>query len=180
MRIKAIAVFCGSKEGNNKTYIEHATLIGKLLADNNITLIYGGGGYGIMGAVASACLKYNGKVIGVIPKVLTDWEKQHTSLTELHEVENMHVRKRMIYEKSDAAIILPGGYGTLDEMFEIITWNQLKIHNKKIIVLNSDGFYIHLIKHLEMMQEQGFLYESFLERIVVINSPEELLQHLSN
>src|ERR1700694_1434908 len=121
MSINSLAVFCGSKEGNDPLYIEHAIALGKLLAEKNIELIYGGGGYGIMGAVASAVLKANGKAIGIMPKILTSWEKQHTNLTELYEVEDMHVRKRMLYEKCDAALILPGGYGTLDEMFEIIT-----------------------------------------------------------
>ena len=179
MPVHSLAVFCGSKVGNNKIFVEHAYEIGNIIATNNITLIYGGGGYGIMGAVADSALSANGRVIGIMPKLLTDWEKQHTRLTELHEVENMHIRKRMIYEKCDAALILPGGYGTLDEMFEIITWNQLKIHNKKIIILNSDGFYDHIIDHLYKMEEEAFLMDKITDKISIINSPGQLLTALN-
>lgn len=175
MSIRSLAVFCGSKEGNNKLFLQHALELGRILAKNDITLIYGGGGYGIMGSIANAVLAANGRVIGIMPKVLTSWEKQHTRLTELHEVEDMHVRKRMLYEKSDAALIMPGGYGTLDEMFEIITWNQLKLHNKKIIILNSGGFYDHLIQHLQKMEHEGFLYDKITDTISIINDPQEFV-----
>lgn len=137
MAIKAIDVFCGSKAGNNPLFEAHTSQLGYLLAQNNITVIYGGGNKGLMAAVANATLEKNGKVIGIIPKLLSEWEHQHNGLTELHIVENMHSRKELLYEKCDAAIILPGGYGTLDEVFEILTWNQLRIHNKKIFILNS-------------------------------------------
>ena len=179
MSINSLAVFCGSKEGNDPLYIEHAIALGTLLAKKNVELIYGGGGYGIMGAVANAVLQANGRAIGIMPKILTSWEKQHTNLTELYEVEDMHVRKRMIYEKCDAALIMPGGYGTLDEMFEIITWNQLKIHNKKIIILNSGGFYDHLINHLYKMENEGFLMDKISDKISIIDNPTELLEILT-
>ncbi len=174
MSIKSVAVFCGSKSGANPLYAEHAKQLGYIIAEKNITLVYGGSSKGIMGAVADAVLEKQGKVIGVIPEVLIKWEQHHSQLTELHEVANMHVRKAMIYEKCDAAIMLPGGYGTLDEFFEILTWNQLSIHNKKIFVLNSAGFYDHLVAHLIKMEEENFLYDKVLDRITIINEPGEL------
>lgn len=178
MSIKSLAVFCGSKSGNNPLYIAHATQLGYLLGEKNITVVYGGSSKGIMGAIANAVLEKNGKAIGVIPKVLLEWEQQHNSLTELHEVADMHVRKALIYEKCDAAIILPGGYGSLDEFFEILTWNQLSIHNKKIFILNSAGFYDHLIAHLKKMEDERFLYDAVSERIKIINEPGELAKYL--
>jgi uncharacterized protein (TIGR00730 family) len=125
MHIHAIAVFCGSKTGINPAFEEQTIELGKLMAEKNITLIYGGGNKGLMGAVANAVLAKNGKVIGIIPQLLTNAEHQHLGLTELHVVESMHIRKQMLYEKCDAAIVLPGGYGTMDEVFEMLTWNQL-------------------------------------------------------
>src|SRR5664279_4905387 len=175
MAITSLAVFCGSKPGNNPLFCEHAKQLGHMMAQKNITLIYGGGAKGIMGAVANAVLEKNGKVIGIIPKILTEWEHQHLGITELHEVEDMHSRKRMLYEKCDAAIILAGGYGTMDELFEMLTWNQLNIHDKKIIVLNTEGFYDHLIMHLKKMEEENFLYDDPLKRISIISSPGELI-----
>ena len=178
MRIQAIAVFCGSRSGNNPLFEEHTRTLGQLLAQQNITVIYGGGNKGLMAAVANATLQNNGKVIGIIPKILTDWEHQHDGLTELTIVENMHTRKQMLYDKCDAAIILPGGYGTMDEVFEMLTWNQLNIHNKKIFFLNSGGFYNHLIAHIKMMHDQNFLYDHPDTKMTVLNEPEELLKHL--
>ena len=178
MKIQAIAVFCGSRSGNNPLFEEHTRTLGQLLAQQNITVIYGGGSKGLMAAVANAALQNNGKVIGIIPKILTDWEHQHDGLTELTIVENMHTRKQMLYDKCDAAIILPGGYGTMDEVFEMLTWNQLNIHNKKIFFLNSGGFYNHLIAHIKMMHDQNFLYDHPDTKMTVLNEPEELLKHL--
>ena len=178
MSIQAIAVFCGSRTGNNPLFEEHTRQLGYLLAENNITIIYGGGNKGLMAAVANAALERNGKVVGIIPQVLKDWEHQHDGLTELHIVENMHARKQLLYEKCDAAIILPGGYGTLDEVFEMLTWNQLSIHNKKIFFLNSDGFYDHLVAHINRMMQENFLYDNPDEKMTILNSPEEILAFL--
>lgn len=173
--IKSIAVFCGSKSGKNPLFIEHATQLGILLAKENIKLIYGGGSVGIMGAIANAVMQNNGEVIGVIPQLLVEWEQQHESITELIIVENMHVRKKLIYEKSDAVIILPGGNGTLDELFETITWNTLKIHQMKVFILNTAGFYNYLLKHLDTMLEEGFLYDDWRKKIIVCEDAEELI-----
>jgi uncharacterized protein (TIGR00730 family) len=179
MKINSLAVFCGSKNGNNPVYTEHAKELGKILAKNKITLIYGGGSTGIMGAVADAMMENGGKVIGIIPQRLVDWEHQHENITELSVVEDMHVRKKRMYELCDAAIILPGGVGTLDEFFEMVTWNQLSIHDKKIYIINSDNFFDSLLKHLEQMEKQGFLYESVIQRITVFNEPRDLLPQIS-
>ena len=178
MKIHSIAVFCGSKSGNNPLLMEHARQIGTLIAQKNITLIYGGSKKGIMGQVAGSALEAHGKVIGIIPKVLMEWEQHHQGLSELHEVQDMHVRKAMLYQKCNAAIILPGGYGTLDEFFEMLTWNQLNIHNKKIFILNTSGFYDHLILHLKKMEEENFLYDKFAERLTVLSVPSELETYL--
>lgn len=174
MAINSLAVFCGSKAGNNPLFCEHAKQLGYMLAQKKITLIYGGGNVGIMGAVANAVLEKNGKVIGIIPKILTEWEHQHRGITELHEVDDMHIRKRMLYEKCDAALILPGGYGTMDEFFEMLTWNQLNIHDKKIIILNTSGFYDHLIMHLKAMEAMNFLYHKIIDRLTIVSTPQEL------
>lgn len=174
MSIQALAVFCGSKTGNNPLYVQEAVTLGHLLAQHNVTLIYGGGNSGIMGAVANAVLEKQGTVTGIIPKILTEWEHQHEGITELIVVDDMHTRKRMLYEKCDAALILPGGFGTLDELFEMLTWNQLNIHDKKIFILNTAGFYNHLIAHCRSLEKDSFLYDRLEDRIQVISSAAEM------
>lgn len=176
--IHSVAVFCGSKNGNTSLFMEHAIQLGKILATRNITLIYGGGNVGIMGTIADTVMDHGGKVVGVIPKVLVDWERQHNSLSELLVVDDMHIRKKKMYELCDAAIILPGGFGTLDELFEMVTWNQLSIHDKQIFILNSGGFYNHLIAHIQLMDTEEFLYEAAQERLTVIDDPSELIGYL--
>lgn len=176
--VQSVAVFCGSKTGAAPLYLNDAENLGKLLALNNIQLIYGGGNKGLMGGIANAVLNNGGKVTGIIPKLLMEWEHGHDSLTEMHIVDDMHIRKRMMYEMCDAAVILPGGYGTLDEMFEMLTWNTLKIHAKKIMLLNTAGFYNHLIEHIRKMTTEEFLYENWEERITVCNNAEEVIASL--
>lgn len=178
MNIESVAVFCASKNGINPLYLQHAAEIGKLIATLNLKLIYGGGNVGLMGSLANGALQHGGKIIGVIPKVLVDWEHQHEGLTELAVVPDMHTRKKMMYDLCDAAIILPGGFGTLDELFEMLTWNQLKIHNKKIYILNSGGFYKHLILHLQQLEKEGLLYDKLEDRIVVCETPVELFNKI--
>jgi uncharacterized protein (TIGR00730 family) len=177
MAIHSLAVFCGSKNGNNKIYIEHAISLGKIFAAHGIKLIYGGGSVGIMGAIADEVMSNGGKVTGVIPQVLVDWERQHNSLSELLVVDNMHTRKKKMYELADAAVILPGGFGTLDELFEMVTWNQLSIHDKFIFIINSAGFYDHLLAHIDKMKEENFLYEEARKRIVVLSKPGEIIEY---
>jgi uncharacterized protein (TIGR00730 family) len=179
MAINSIAVFCGSNSGTNPLFTEHAKQLGYILAEKNITLIYGGGNRGLMGTVANALLEKNGKVIGIIPKLLTKWEVQHQTITELIVVDDMHIRKKMLYEKCDAAIILPGGIGTLDEFFEMLTWNQLKIHDKKIFLLNTNGFYDSLLEHIKRMQSEKFLHEQMENRVTILLEPGSLIEYLS-
>ena len=131
-----------------------------------------------MGAIANAVLSGNGNVIGIIPKILTEWEHHHEGITELIVVDDMHTRKKMLYEKCDAAIILPGGFGTMDELFEMLTWNQLSIHDKKIFILNTGGFYDHLIAHTHRMQEENFLYDHIATKFIILGSPGELVAWL--
>lgn len=174
MKINSLTVFCGSKSGNDPIYINHAKMLGEMLAQKNITLVYGGGNKGMMGALANACLEQGGKVIGIMPKILSGIEHAHGSLTEMIEVEDMHSRKKLLYERCDAALILAGGYGTMDEFFEMLTWNQLNIHNKKIYVVNSNGFYENLILFLEKIESENFLYHKIVDRLIIIRSPGEI------
>ena len=178
MNIQSIAVFCGSKSGSNPLYLQHAANLGVLMATHKITLVYGGGNKGLMGVIANAVMMNGGKVIGIIPKILLAWEHQHKGITDLEVVEDMHIRKKRMYELCDAAIVLPGGNGTLDELFEMLTWNTLNIHNKKIILLNSDGFYNDLITHIQTMAKKGFLYNDWQERLIICNNPEEAIDVL--
>lgn len=179
MAIQSLAVFCGSKKGTNPLYAEHAIQLGKLMAENNIRLIYGGGSAGIMGSIADSVMQYGGKVTGIIPKILLEWEVQHLGISELIISDDMHERKRKLYSLCDAALILPGGFGTLDELFEIITWNQLTIHDKQIYILNSGGFYNHLIAHIRLMKQEQFLYEEAEKRVTIIDAPAELLNYIN-
>ncbi len=178
MEIRSLAVFCGSKEGNNPLFTQHAAELGKLLARQKIQLIYGAGSAGLMGAVADSVMANGGAVKGVIPKILLEWEKQHRGITELIISDDMHERKKTIYSLCDAALILPGGFGTMDELFEILTWNQLTIHDKQIFILNSGGFYDHLIRHIDQMRNEQFLYEKADKAITFLGEPAELLKYL--
>ena len=179
MKIKNIAVFCGSKSGNDPEFVLQTIALGQLMAQEKITLVYGGGNKGLMGAVADAVMQGNGNVIGVIPEVLLEWEHQHIDIIDLRVVADMHVRKKLIYELCDAAIILPGGNGTLDELFEMLTWNTLKIHNKKIVLLNCNGYYDHLVAHIDTMFQQGFLYEDWKDRLMVASTAADAIAFLS-
>ena len=161
MKYKSIAVFCGSKDGADPIFLLHARAIGALIAKHKLTLVYGGGNCGLMGEVANAALRENGKVIGIIPEVLKERERHHTGISELIIVPDMHTRKKTMYD-FDAAIILPGGNGTLDEMFEMITWNGLTIHDKKIVLLNTAGYYNYLISHINNMQSNDFCTAIFM------------------
>jgi uncharacterized protein (TIGR00730 family) len=176
--IQSMAVFCGSKSGNNKRFMEEAYRLGQLLAQHQITVVYGGGNKGIMGAVANGALENNGKVTGIIPRFLVDLEHKHQHLTEEVITADMHTRKKILYERCDAAVILPGGFGTLDELFEMLTWNQLSIHNKRIFILNTSGFYDALNAHIQMMESEGFLYEKTTERITILSASNDIIQYL--
>lgn len=178
MPVRSLAVFCGSRKGTNPAYTYHAIQLGQLMAANGIRLIYGGGSAGIMGTIADSVLQHGGQVTGIIPRILLEWEVQHKHITELIVSDDMHVRKKTLYELCDAAIILPGGFGTLDELFEIVTWNQLSIHDKPVFILNTDGFYDHLILHIQKMRDEEFLYEQAQKRIIILQEPAELVVYL--
>ena len=175
---QSVTIFCGSQTGNNPLYKQEAESVAIALAENNIRLIYGGGNSGLMGIVANTMLQHSGSVTGIMPKLLIEREKVHTDLTTLHEAEDMHSRKKLLYSLADAAIILPGGIGTLDEMFEIITWNNLSIHDKKIILLNTAGFYDHLLSHLQRMQDEGFLYHNWQHMVTVCAHSDNVIRAL--
>lgn len=180
MFIQSLAVFCGSKNGNNILFAQHAEELGKLLAENNVKLVYGGGSAGIMGIIADSVMKNNGSVTGIIPRLLLEWEVQHRGISELIICDDMHIRKRKIYSLCQAAIILPGGFGTLDELFEILTWNQLTIHDKQIFIMNSGGFYDHLLLHIKQMKEENFLYEEAERKIIILKEPGDLKKYFTN
>ena len=174
----AVAVFCGSKEGSDALFMQHASQLGVLLAKHGIALVYGGGSKGLMGAIADSMMENQGRVIGIIPEKLVEWEHQHEHITELVVVTDMHTRKKKMYELCRAAIILPGGFGTLDELFELLTWNQLAIHDKPIYILNTHGFYDHLIMHIHRLEEHGFLYDRIEDRIRVFQEPASLVDSI--
>ncbi|MFK7833936.1 MAG: TIGR00730 family Rossman fold protein [Winogradskyella sp.] len=178
--MKSIAVFCGSSEGNDQIIIEEAYKLGQTLASQNITLVYGGSKIGIMGKVAQAVIDGNGDTIGIIPVFLKTKEIVHTELTELIVTENMHDRKVIMYEKSDGFIIIPGGFGTMDEFFEITTWGQLGLHTKPIGILNTNSYYDALIAQCKMMVERGFLKQENLEAVVVDTTIDGLLEKMNN
>ncbi len=173
--MKKLCIFCGSASGNTVAYRELARAVGVLLAKNNIGLVYGGATIGVMGAVADAVLENGGVVIGVIPKTLVDYEIAHKGLTELHIVEDMHQRKKLMYESSDAFLSLPGGMGTLDEMFEILTWSQLKLHSKPCFIYNFQGFYDSLLAFLNHANAEGFIKGEHLSLLKEVKDEESLV-----
>lgn len=176
--VASLAVFCGSRNGANPLFINHTAILGKMMATRNIRLVYGGGSVGLMGAIADSVMENGGEVIGIIPELLLQWEQDHKAISELKVVPDMHIRKKMMYDLCDAAVVLPGGNGTLDELFEMLTWNTLKIHSKKIFLLNSSGYYNHLIAHVNHMQQEGFLYENWQERLIICDTPDAIFAFL--
>lgn len=178
--MKSIAIYCGANRGNNPIYEQTAIAVGQLFASNNITLVYGGGNIGLMGATANGALAHGGTVIGVCPHFLIAKEVGHEGLTELIAVESMHERKAKIESISDAFVALPGGLGTLDELFEILTWHQLLLHQKPIAVLNINGFWDPLLQQLDLMVKEGFLHPNNRQLCIEVNSVETLLPALQN
>ena len=155
--MKSICVFCGSSKGKNPVYESAAVELGRIIADKGLTLVYGGGSIGLMGILADTVLKLKGSVTGVIPKFLYDLEVGHNGVSELIIVESMHERKAKMAEIADSFITLPGGYGTLEELSEIMTWVQLKLIEKPVGLLNLNGYYDHFISQLDHMVEESFL-----------------------
>ncbi len=176
--LEKICVFCGSSDGNDLAITDAAIKLGEIFAERNITLVYGAAKIGVMGTIAKSVLDNNGKVIGIIPNFLKKKEVVHLGLTELITTENMHERKMKMQEQSDGFIALPGGMGTLEELFEIITWLQLGLHQKPIGLLNINGFYNDLIKMLETMVRKGFLSMDNYSLLLVDSKSENLLKKM--
>ena len=174
--IKRIVVYCGANVGNNPAYKAAAETVGRTLAEQGIGLVYGGGGVGLMGVVADAALAAGGEVIGVIPEALKALEVEHKNLTSMHVVPDMHSRKAMMLGLADAVIAMPGGFGTLDELFEALTWSQLDYHRKLCGILNVAGYYDHLIAWLQHSVDVGLVKAVNMELIVNGDSIEQLLQ----
>jgi uncharacterized protein (TIGR00730 family) len=178
--MKRITVFCGSSFGHEENYRLQATLLGQTLAKQGIELVYGGAKVGLMGAVADGVLNEGGKAIGVLPHFLRSKEIAHSQLTELILVESMHERKTRMNELCDGVIALPGGFGTLEELFEMLTWAQLGLHKKPIGILNTDGFYDPLIVLVQSMVDKGFLKKINQEMLLVGDNVDELLDKMKN
>ncbi|MFI2741780.1 TIGR00730 family Rossman fold protein [Zhouia sp. PK063] len=178
--MKSIAIYCGSSSGNNPVYETEAFQLGVTLAKENMIVIYGGAKVGLMGAVANGALSINGKVIGVLPEFLQTKEIAHTQLTELHIVTTMHERKLKMNELCEGVITLPGGFGTMEELFEMITWAQLGLHQKPIGILNIDGYYNALIVLLDDMVKNGLLKEVNRKMLLVSNNIDDLLHQMKN
>lgn len=174
--MKRLCVFCGSANGHSERYLEQARLVGAALADQKTGLVFGGGKVGIMGAIADSVLKSGGEVIGVIPESLVSAEVAHHQITRLHIVPDMHSRKKMMYDLSDAFLVLPGGMGTLDEMFEILTWSQLGLHQKPVYILNTFGFYDSLLEYLQHSHSEGFIKKEHLALLTELKTLSELVR----
>lgn len=173
--MKRICVFCGSSAGKSPKYVEMARDLGKKLVLNNMGLVYGGASVGVMGAVADSVLENSGDVWGVMPKSLVDWEVAHDNLSRFEVVDSMHARKQIMYDWSDAFVAIPGGMGTLDELCEIITWAQLKYHQKPCYVLNYDGFFDKLLEHFRFINKEGFLSDDHLKIVREVKSVDEFI-----
>ena len=178
LNMKSVAVFCGSSTGSEKIYMEQAFLLGETLAKRNVGLIYGGAKVGLMGSVADGALRQGGKVIGVLPRFLQNKEIAHENLTELIIVNTMHERKTKMSALCEGVIALPGGFGTLEELFEILTWAQLGLHQKPIAILNINGFYNDLLSCLQTMVDKGFLKAVNQSMLLVSNSIGDILHQM--
>jgi len=178
--LKRVCVFCGSSSGTRDVYQQAAQTVGRVLCRRGIELVYGGGHVGLMGIVADACLNEGGRVIGVIPQALADREVAHVGLTELRIVGSMHERKALMADLSDAFMALPGGYGTWEEFFEVLTWSQLGIQRKACGILNVDGYYDPLLDMADRALSEGFLRKVHRDLLLSDSDPERLLDRLSS
>lgn len=176
--MKRIAVFCGSSIGHNSVYAQRARMLGHYFAENQIGLVYGGAKIGIMGTIADAVLEKNGEVIGVIPHLLKHEEVAHTTITNMVTTRKMSKRKVKISKLVDGYIALAGGFGTLDELFEVLTLGQLSIETKPIGILNTNHFFDHTLKQLDVMVREGFLKQANRDMLIVSDSIEELIENM--
>ncbi len=177
--IHSVAVYCGSSPGHDLKYPAIARALGQLLAARGIRLVYGGGGVGMMGAVANGVLDGGGAVTGVIPVFLNTRELKHDGVTDMRVVDTMHERKQIMVTESDGFIALPGGFGTLDELFEVLTWSQLAIHDRPVGILNVDGYFDGILVTLDVMVERGFLRQEDRDRVVAAETGEALLEAMA-
>ena len=178
MTFRSVCVFCGSQAGVRPEYVASAREFAKAATQRGLTLVFGGGHVGLMGALADAAQEHRGQVIGVIPRHLMRPELAHRRLTDLRVVESMHERKRVMAELSDAFVVLPGGYGTLEEMFEMVTWLQLQLQSKPVGILNVEQFYDPLLDFLRHAASEGFIRPEHWDLLIVDHTPELLLDRL--
>jgi conserved hypothetical protein, DprA/Smf-related, family 2 len=179
-KIKSIAVYCGSSNYAPDAFQQASLNLGTILAKHNIELVFGGGRVGLMGLTARACIENGGKAYGVIPHFLDKQEGGYEEITELHYVESMHERKQMMFERADAFIVLPGGFGTLDELFEIMTWKQVGLHNKYIFIVDIDGYWSPIFSHaIETMIENKFIREEDKKLFTLIARVEDIIPFLN-
>jgi uncharacterized protein (TIGR00730 family) len=174
----SVAVYCGSRFGHSPAFADAARTLGELIGKSGATLVYGGGRVGLMGAVADSVMACGGPVIGVIPQALMDREVGHAGLTELHVVQTMHERKQLMAERADAFISLPGGIGTLEELYEVWSWQQLGYHDKPVALLNVEGYYDALLEFHRVMHARGFVSDAQFDALLVETEPERLLDRV--
>ncbi|CAG4908269.1 LOG family protein [Paraburkholderia gardini] len=176
--MKAVCVYCGSSDGARPLYAEAAKAFGRALVKADLALVYGGGKVGLMGVIADEVMAAGGRAIGVIPELLVNKEVGHNGLTELHVVPDMHQRKKMMADLSDAFVAMPGGAGTLEELFEVFTWAQLGYHQKPVAVLNIDGFYDPLVSLLRHTVDEGFMQQKYFDILQIDADPDSLIGKL--
>ncbi len=174
-KIRSLCVFCGARNGRDEKYVNTATAFGKIMAEQGIRLVYGGGDCGIMGAVANAVMHNGGAVTGVFPVGLKSLESEHKSLSEIIIVDSMHERKHLMFQRSDAFITFPGGYGTMDETFEILTWHLLNFHSRPIVIFNQDGYYDAFLGLIDQIIKEGFASKESLNSFTVVTEMEEII-----
>ena len=173
--VKSVCVFCGSSNTTDEIYKNVARTLGKIFAEAEIEIIFGGGNVGLMGELATSCIENNGKITGIIPQHLERMEVSHKGLTNLHVVETMHIRKTMMFDLSQAIVVLPGGIGTLDEFFEVITWKQLNLHNKPIVLINLNDFWKPLILLLNHLKNSNFTNINTTSDINIVSDAHQVL-----
>ncbi len=179
-KIQNVCVYCGSSSNVDDKYKTAATKMGQLIADEGWGVVYGGGRVGLMGLVADAALDKGASVVGIIPEHIQEREVEHNELTELHIVDTMHVRKQMMVDKSQAFVILAGGLGTLDELFELLTWKQLGLHDKPIVIVNIDGYWTQMLSAIKHIAGEGFMRDEDLGLFVSVDSVEEVPSAIKN
>lgn len=177
--VLSVCVFCGASPGNSTKYVEVAAELGKCLVTADLGLVFGAGGVGIMGAVSDSVLAAGGQAVGVIPQSLIDREYGRTDLSELRVVSTMHERKALMHELSAGFVVLPGGLGTFEEFFEVLTWAQLELHRKPIVILDVDGYYRPLVELLDHAAGSGFMRPADRDLVTVVDSPAEVIETLA-